>query len=80
MIVSSFVHEFILAPAGPRNAAVGIMGIWLMDIIPNRRPQAAARTRKMTPAGQPASTSAPLSTDVDIKSILSFQPTERSQQ
>jgi len=80
MIVSSFVHDFILAPAGPINAAVGIMGIWLFYLMPNPRPLAAARTRKMTPAGKPASTSAPRSTDVDIKSILSFQPTERSQQ
>jgi hypothetical protein len=80
MIVSSFVHDFILPPAGPISAAVGIMGIWLMDIIPNRRPQAAARTRKMTPAGQPASTSAPRSTDVDNKANSFSQPTERSKQ
>jgi hypothetical protein len=72
------IADFILAPASPITAALGIMGSWLMYPLPSPQPLATARKARMTPAGQPASTWAPQSSGVDNKANLSFQPTERS--
>jgi hypothetical protein len=74
------IAYFFLAPASPMTAALGVMGIWLIYLIPNPRPLAAARRRKITPAGRPVSTSARQRASVDNKANLSSQPTERSKQ
>ncbi len=80
LVLLNDASKFILGPAGERIAFTGLFGVLLMYALPNPWPLAAAPKSRMTPAGQPASASAPEGSDVDTKANLSSQPTERSKQ